>query len=283
MKKLYLFIFSLTLFSFLIFISGNYFFWGKEKYLNEYIEENYIEPNLLKEEAKEIDDNSLSEEELEKIKVILKSAYKIKFIYYPSSFNNEILDYTYALKTFLNSIYVKDKIDNLEVELYKEKNDVRWKMKNHSIKMFWVQEMEVTEFSSVWIHEFSHFIDLYFLKKEIFVDPSELFYDISWESIKTLKPWLKQDDFVSGYAMTNKYEDFAESLTYFILHNNDFLKKSKDSEILKSKYIFFTKYVFKDKEFLKTDFSNQEEIKSYYRDITKIDFSLDNFLEFVKK
>jgi len=37
--------------------------------------------------------------------------------------------------------------------------------------------------------------------------------------------------------MTNKYEDFAETFTYFILHNNDFLKKSKDSEEAKANLI----------------------------------------------
>jgi hypothetical protein len=32
-----------------------------------------------------------------------------------------------------------------------------------------------------------------------------------------------------------------------------------------------------------TDFSIDNELLDYYRDITKIDFSLENFLEFLKK
>jgi hypothetical protein len=55
---------------------------------------------------------------------------------------------------------------------------------------------------------------------------------------------MTQKDFVSGYAMTNKYEDFAESLTYYILHNKDFLDKTKTSRILKRKYNFFSFYIF---------------------------------------
>jgi hypothetical protein len=39
--------------------------------------------------------------------------------------------------------------------------------------------------------------------------------------------------------MTNKYEDFAESFAYYILHNNDFLEKTKKSNILLEKYDFF--------------------------------------------
>ncbi|MFK7780615.1 MAG: hypothetical protein QM490_05800 [Candidatus Gracilibacteria bacterium] len=289
MKKLYLFLFSLLFFSFLIFILGNYFFGDQEKYLNEHIENTYIEPNIPVKKIEEIEKNieeeknNLTEEEKEKIKIILKSAYNIKFIYYPASFNATILDYTYSFKAFLNSIYVKNKIKDLKIELYKEKNDVRGRMKDRSIKMFGVQEMKVSEFNSVGIHEFAHFIDLYFFEKEIFTDISDYFYNISWDGTKILKPGLKQLDFVSGYAMTNKYEDFAESFTYFILHNGDFFKKSNDSENLKQKYMFFTKYLFMNKEFLKTDFSIGNKVKPYYRDITKIDFSLENFLEFMKK
>jgi len=286
MKKIYLFITSFIFFSFLVFILWNYFFWWQEKYLNEYIENKYIEPSISvddKSKEKIIENSGLTDEDRKKIQVILKSAYKIKFIYYPSNFKEYILKYTNSLKTFLNSIYIRDKIEELKIEMYKEKWEVRWKMKDHVIKMYWINNMEVNEFSSVWIHEFWHFIDLYFFKKEILTDKSNYFYKISWDWVKTLKPWLKQLDFVSGYAMTNKYEDFAESFTYFVLHNSDFLKKTANSKILKQKYIFFSKYLFKDKEFLKTDFSINNKILDYYRDITKIDFSLENFLQFMKK
>jgi hypothetical protein len=145
MKKLYLFSFSLTFFTFLVFILANYFFSGQKEYLNEYIENKYIDPSInnyefndeLENEIIDVNNkNKLTDEDREKIKIILKSAYKIKFIYYPSNFNTEILNYTYSLKTFLNSIYMKNKIDNLNIELFKESNDVRGKMKNRSIKLF---------------------------------------------------------------------------------------------------------------------------------------------------
>jgi hypothetical protein len=50
--------------------------------------------------------------------------------------------------------------------------------------------------------------------------------------------------------MTNRYEDFAESFTYYILHNKDFLKKTKKSIILKEKYNFFKNYLFTNEEFI---------------------------------
>jgi len=46
--------------------------------------------------------------------------------------------------------------------------------------------------------------------------------------------------------MTNKYEDFAESFAYFVLHNEDFLSKSAKSEVLRKKYDYFIKYLFRD-------------------------------------
>jgi hypothetical protein len=82
--------------------------------------------------------------------------------------------------------------------------------------------------------------------------------------------------------MTNKYEDFAESLTYYILHNKNFLEKSKKSKILEKKYRFFKKNLFRNDEFVDVDYTN-DEIKDYYWDITKIDYNLKKFLHYLKK
>jgi len=281
MKKVFLFIFTFIFFSFFIFFIKNTFFWGLKNEYNNYIEENFIEPTIS--EELNLDDIKLNKENKNKIRVVLKSAYKIDFIYIPKNFANDVLWYTDAFKYFLNSKSIRNKIDYLKIEMYKEKWDVRWKMKYHKIKLFWIKSMSLWEYLAVWIHEFGHFVDLYFLEKKGFTDISNYFYTISWESTKVLKPWLKQTDFVSGYAMTNKYEDFAESFTYFILHNADFFKKAEKSKLLKAKYNFFNTYVFKEKQYIWTNFSEWNEVKSYYRDITKIDFSLKNFLIFLKK
>jgi len=94
---------------------------------------------------------------------------------------------------------------------------------------------------------------------------------------------MQQKDFVSGYSMTNKYEDFAESFTYYVLHNNDFYEKSLLSDILKKKYDFFSNYIFKNDEFKTVSYKVTPYIKDYYRDITKIEYSLQNFLQYLKK
>jgi hypothetical protein len=70
--------------------------------------------------------------------------------------------------------------------------------------------------------------------------------------------------------MTNKYEEFAETFTYYVLHNDDFLKKAENSKLLKEKYSYFQNYIFKDFEFVDLPLSTDKTIKDYYRDITKI-------------
>ena len=79
--------------------------------------------------------------------------------------------------------------------------------------------------------------------------------------------------------MTNKFEDFAETFLYYMLFNTEFLQKSQNSEILREKYAFFQKYLFRKGEFLQTNFS-QEEALPYYWDITKKSFSLEKLLNY---
>ena len=143
--------------------------------------------------------------------------------------------------------------------------------------------MKEAESLSVTIHEFWHFLDLYILEKKVTKDISDFFYEISWINTTTLKPSMEQKDFVSGYSMTNKYEDFAESFTYYILHNNDFYEKSLLSETLKKKYDFFSDYIFRNDEFKTNSYKTINYISDYYRDITKIEYSLQNFLQYLKK
>jgi hypothetical protein len=81
-------------------------------------------------------------------------------------------------------------------------------------------------------------------------DVSEDFYDISWE-----KPLVKQsgqdsNSFVSGYALTNQYEDFAESFTFYVFHNEEFASRALKNENLRKKYLFFNERIFPNEEFV---------------------------------
>ena len=221
----------------------------------------------------------------DKILSNLNSASKIDYSFIPQSFLDEDKAYdnyeNYDLFLSIDKFY--SDIKKMDVIFYKNKWVVRWNMKNKTIRLYWLEDMSYTEVLSVWVHEFSHYLDLYILDNSWWSDISNDFYNISWESTKVLKAWLNQNDFVSWYSMTNKYEDFAESFTYYVLHNNDFYSKAKNSDILMNKYNFFKNNIFKNWEFITNDFKKVAKIEDYYRDITKIDYYLENFLQYLKK
>ena len=200
----------------------------------------------------------------------------------PKSYENEIKILENNILSIISKNIFNEKISTLKIDLIKEKIDRRWKMNKKEIKLFWANEDKKTEYISIFIHEFWHYIDLYFLEKKVYLDISTKFYNISWASTKIKKINQVSSDFVSWYSMTNKYEDFAESFTYYILHNRDFLERTKQSIILKEKYDFFSEYIFKNKEFFNTKYNNLK-IENYYRDITKINYNENDFINYLKK
>lgn len=92
---------------------------------------------------------------------------------------------------------------------------------------------------------------------------------------------MKSNDFVTGYAATNQYEDFAESFIVYMFHNEQFAALGLKNEILRKKYLFFRDYVFPDGSFEGTDFT-VGEIPGYSWDSTKISFSLKKYLYFIR-
>lgn len=267
-----------SIFSVVIFYLNYNFFWNENnKIENNIAEERFIETEVHKHEVE------IPTEKRNLINYFAKKEdIKYEFHYHPISYENEIKILETQLVQILNKNIFLEKISNLNTSIIKEKKDRRWKMKNKNISLFWANKDNTNEYISVFIHEFAHYIDLYFLEKKVFLDISDKFYKISWETTKTKKIWQNKNDFVSWYAMTNKYEDFAETFTYYILHNKHFLQKTKNSDILKEKYDFFANYIFKNKEFFATEFSN-EDIRDYYRDITKITFNKKEIFNYLDK
>ncbi|NCP77136.1 hypothetical protein GW830_03325 [bacterium] len=106
----------------------------------------------------------------------------------------------------------------------------------------------------VFVHELGHIVDILYLKKGFLSDPSDVFYSISWDSFNTKKRGQKLADFISGYALSNKYEDFAESFAFYVFHNEDFATLAKKNIYLQQKYNFLKSYVFGSDAFVGTSF-----------------------------
>lgn len=151
--------------------------------------------------------------------------------------------------------------------------------------------MSTAETVGVLIHEMGHNVDYDYLaptdeeKPSVFKDwnvalyesdPSLDFYRISWLSSAKRKNAATNMDFVSGYAMADPFEDFAESYIYYILHNKDFKKLATSSKALYAKYRFMKYQVFDGMEFDTGDGIVKENQRPW--DTTVLNYDIDQFL-----
>lgn len=119
------------------------------------------------------------------------------------------------------------------------------------------------ELAAVFTHEMGHVVDLGVLKgahgsASKFTDNSQAilsddlsvaFYELSWKNQDTRYKNASKNDFVSGYAMANAFEDFAESYIFYRLHGEKFRMATQKSKVLQAKYDFLKKFVFANEEF----------------------------------
>lgn len=156
----------------------------------------------------------------------------------------------------------------------------RWQMTGRSIRLS-PSVVKESEFVQLLVHEIAHYIDIYSLiSLGNTTDPSSHFYDISWEWSKTKKSNETIANFISGYAATNQWEDFAESFTFYVFHNAEFAERALKNESLRKKYLFLGEYVFEDGTFLDTDFGIGK-VPSYIWDTTKVPVSVKKYLYFL--
>ncbi len=151
--------------------------------------------------------------------------------------------------------------------------------------------MDAEEFFGVMIHEIGHNVDLGHLnesdkeavsefrdgREPVYEsDPSIGFYRISWNDTAHRKKDAGNLDFVSGYAMTDPFEDFAESYVYYVLHNKDFKSKTQTNETLLKKYEFMKNEVFYGMEFETGEYLT-DKVNSRPWDITVLPYDLEHF------
>jgi hypothetical protein len=155
------------------------------------------------------------------------------------------------------------------------------------------QNMEDEELVGVLVHEMGHIMDTGVMNgtqksgysgymdggNPVYKDDSSVdFYSLSFSDELTLKEEASDLDFVSGYAMSDPFEDFAESYAYYILHGDEFRVMAKDNEVLQEKYDYLKTRVFNGKEYYNGDV---EAVRTYERqyDVTVLPYDLDKFFE----
>ncbi|MBN1494754.1 hypothetical protein JW911_03400 [Candidatus Peregrinibacteria bacterium] len=148
------------------------------------------------------------------------------------------------------------------------------------------------ELISVLVHEIGHTVDtgkhtgtLSAGKSEFMDGPNPVynddislrFYRISWKNESTLKNDAKILDFVTGYAKTDPFEDFAETYNFYLLHGAQFKELAKYNVQLKRKYLYMKYYIFAGKEY-DNDPYNQIQYLTRYYDSTKLSYDADKFV-----
>lgn len=148
------------------------------------------------------------------------------------------------------------------------------------------------ELVSVLVHEMGHIADTGYETGDVWAGKSEFmdgqipiynndkslrFYRISWENETTLKEDVKKTNFVTGYAMTDPFEDFAETYNYYVLHGQQFKQMAKYDKTLRRKYIYMKYFVFEGQEFNFDPYTEGNKVARNY-DSTLLNYDHETFL-----
>ncbi len=81
-------------------------------------------------------------------------------------------------------------------------------------------------------------------RDRFFVDsPAAAFFAISWENENVLHERALSQDFVSGYAKTDAFEDFSESFAAYVLHRELLRERAKTNAAIAAKLAWMEAYV----------------------------------------
>lgn len=106
-------------------------------------------------------------------------------------------------------------------------------------------------------------------------DPSIEFYSLDFKDEKKRKEDVSSMDFVSGYAMSDPFEDFAESYAYYVLHGDEFREIAVSNDILQKKYDYLKDEVFKGKEYFNGNGKADPAVRNY--DVTVLPYEMNKF------
>lgn len=178
-----------------------------------------------------------------------------------------------------------------ELTLYYTKDGRRGLAGNGSVVLRCLNVTDA-ELAAVLVHETGHAVDATLLTGKddgklsgfydfenpvLEDDPSSIFYKISWLSESLKKADATELDFVSLYAMTDPFEDFAETYAYYRLHGREFRQLAKTSKTINAKYEFMKNYVFGGDEFYIGNTIQKDDL--FYRnyDVTVLPYPLKRF------
>lgn len=176
--------------------------------------------------------------------------------------------YPFTMNMVLTGTYFRDVLWKFPLIVDNDRISPRGQMTNESVILSGRMK-SMPEMAKVLVHELGHMVDIYFLRQRgRNSDPSREYYAISWSEPTVILPGVTAKSFVSGYATTNQYEDFAEAFTLYIFHNTTFAERAKSNPALQQKYDFLKNRVLGE-YFIGTNFE-QNPLPASLWDVTKI-------------
>lgn len=184
-----------------------------------------------------------------------KYAYTLMMVYLIRSIDDNMeLDDSQTLRNTVS-----------QINIYEHPKDRRWSAGATVVKINTQKIDNIREFWEVWTHEvWGHILDIWAIDDkskplhETFTefgkptfwlkDWSLKFYSVSRLDEKTRKKDSSYKDFVSGYAMRDIFEEFAEFANAWINHHDLLVEMTKTNEKLKIKYDLFSQ-LFGDRYF----------------------------------
>jgi hypothetical protein len=110
--------------------------------------------------------------------------------------------------------------------------------------------------------------------KDIFRSDSPVvdFFSISWTAADILQEGSRKADFVSGYAQSDAFEDFAETFAMYILHRDAFEERAKTNAAIAAKLNWMKTNLPTNADLLGT--SRYTWDKSVPWDVTRLPYTL---------
>ena len=176
--------------------------------------------------------------------------------------------YSGTIHAVIEGKYFRDALWEFPIIVDRDRTSPRGQMSNESVTLSG-KIQSLSEMAKVLVHELGHMVDIYLLRKDGFSsDPSKIFYTISWSEPTVMKSGISLSSFVSGYAASNQYEDFAESFAMYVFHNKAFRERAVKDSLLQKKYDFLHSYVFGEL-FLGSSYE-KDVVPAKLWDVTKI-------------
>lgn len=151
----------------------------------------------------------------------------------------------------------------------------RWRAGSSTVMLYLGNINGTDEFTEILTHELGHIVDLSILKwtrrvvQNMFYnidhtfflinDPSIDFYQVSRLDNQTRADHASAMGFVGWYAMTDPFEDFAESFNMYLNHHNVFALLAGTNSEMRKKYLFMQRLF--DRKYLKADTSTAYHMK----------------------